>query len=366
MAVPIDNRSGLRHLCIEKQAPDGALLDVLVVRGTFRLAPGGPLALSDEQTPICMGDAFRGPVDSEPLKAVVVEAGDLVPFKPGTDVIVVGEAQSEGGVPRTEWLAGVAIGPVRKVLHLRGPRQFRRGLLGWRLGAAEPVTATALDWGLAFGGTYGHAPADGAAERVYKNDNPAGCGWLPDRQGLATVSPAARHGIEHALADLRVLDAPRIEHPQRPVTHPTQRVAAEGFGPVARWCAPRLTHAGTYDEAWRSARHPLLPVDFDPAFYQAAAPDQVSTPHLRGDEPIRLVGMCAEGPLSASLPGWCVLASVRHHSGRRVSGPLRLDTVSIDLDAHRVALVWRAAFERHDRVREVALGAVVETAGGRS
>ncbi len=356
----INNLSGLPHVWVEKAGPSGESHDVLVVRGTFDLtAEGEPLTLSPEQSPIVYGDEFDGPVDTAPLRAVLQQEGNLVLFKPGTDLHVTGTAYSPGGKQSRSWLASVSLGAMNKTLRLHGPRRFRRMPGGWQLHPAEPVDSLALDYRHAFGGCWsarGRLPD--AVELSYKPDNPAGCGWLPDDEAMGRLSPEARQRLASEIHLLSALDGPQIEHPDLPVQHPTQRLAAEGFAPMARWCEPRLRHAGTHDESWRSHRYPLPPEDFDPLFYQSAHPDLVCRHHLTGEEPLTLSGLFPDGPRSMRLPGVLLLARARTASGQQQAGTLQLDTVSVDLDAESVVLVWRAAFRRDDPVRHVAVGSV--------
>jgi hypothetical protein len=358
----ISNVSGLPHVWFEKADPSGASHDVLAVRGSFELGGvGEPLTRSEVQSDIVYGDEFDGPIAAEPLRAVVRREGNLVIYKPGTDIHVTGTARAPDGKPARQWLATVRVGATNKTLRLHGPRSFRRAGADWRLGPSEPTSAVALDYRLAFGGLFvaAHGGA-GPAEYVQKSDNPAGRGWLPDSEALGAASPETRRELEPVLRGLDTLTAPQIEHPDRPVVHPTQRVPAEGFAPVARWCEPRLRHAGTRDAAWLRDRFPRLPEDFVPRFYQSAHPDLIVASHLAGDEPLALSGLLPEGPYTARLPGVVVFARAIHASGKRRAGPLRLDTVSVDLDERGVALVWRAAFDRVDPVVELAVGAMTD------
>jgi hypothetical protein len=364
MSAEVENRAGLPHCWFEKAGPGGEVFDVLVVRGTFEFDPsGGALTLAGEQQPIRYGDEFEGAVESNPLRAVLAREGDLVLFKPTTDVYVTGTAYARGRLPARSWTASLSVGPVSKILRLYGRRWFEKRGDRWRLTDAEPTTELALDYRRAFGGSFSaHAGDGGTLEHVYKPDNPAGCGWLPDDKSLETLSKHARQAIEAEISGLPYLDAPRIEDPRQPVEHPKQDAAAQGFGPIARWCSTRLQHAGTYDDDWRASVYPRLPDDFDPRFYQSAPPDLICREYLDGDEPIDIVGICADGPLRGRLPGVHVLAATTTDAGARRGGRLLLDTVAIDVNALQVGLVWRATFERADPVRRVALGMMSDSA----
>lgn len=365
--IVINNHTGVPHLWFEKADPAGEPLDILIVRATFDLASNGAaMPLSAVQSPILFGDTFAGPVHDNPLRSVVSQDGDLLPYKPGTDLLVLGHAQAPGARAQAGWLAGVRVGRVRKVLQLHGPRQFHKGWLGWRLGDATPVTSVALDYRLAYGGCIdipaGLTP-DGAAGAIEHASNPAGCGWLPDESMMRELAPPARRHVRDWIAAQQSMQAPQIECASTPLTHPHQHIAAQGFGPLARWSMPRAAYQGRYDEQWRRTRYPLLPAEFDSRYYQSAPPDLVATPHLRGDESVTLLGLLPQR-VEMRLPGWQIVAAVRHASGEHsVTLPL-LDTVRFDLDRRQATLVWRAHFRRDDAPMEISLAATGATAGG--
>jgi len=87
---------------------------------------------------------------------------------------------------------------------------------------------------------------------------------------------------------------------------------------------------------------PLLPLDFDRAFFNAAPRGLVSKGHLRGDEAVRVSGASPEGRVEFALPGVppprCRIAL---RDGEDESFATNLDTVIIDLDARRLVLLWR-------------------------
>jgi hypothetical protein len=310
MAV-IDNHTGVPHFWFEQTGPDGERLDVLIIRATFDFAANGArISLATQQRPVAFGDQFEGDASSDPLRAVLQDDGDLLPFKPGTDILISGHAHAPNGRPQLAWLASVEVGQVKKVLRLHGPRQFRKRFFGWRLDPTEPTTSIPLDYRLAYGGCIDIPDSlsdDGKPDAIKYPGNPAGCGWLPDRAAYKRLSRPARRHVARWISELRVLRAPQIESVTDPVRHPHHNVATQGFGPLPRWWAPRLAYQGTCDDQWLRTRYPLLPGDFDSRFFQTAPPDLIAAPHLTGDESVTLAGLLAE-PCEMRLPGWRILA----------------------------------------------------------
>lgn len=354
----IENRSGLPHAWFRKAGPAASEFDVVALRGTFRIdVENACLVPADEPGEIVYGDELVGVCESDPLAGVVRREGDLVLYKPATDIHVIGTATPESGRALPHWYAGIAVGNVQKVLQLCGPRQFELGAWDWRLTAPEPTDAVALDYRLAFGGRF-HAPADEAAddEWLYKPDNPAGCGWLPDKHQRSQLSKAARRQVDAAIDGIRRMSAPQIEDPRTPVAHPEQQITTQGFGPMARWCAPRVDFQGTRDAAWRAQVYPALPSDFDPRFYQSAHPDLICPSYLAGDEMMTLSGLLPEGRVSLPLPAVRPFAIAVLNDGRRVISQPVLDTLCIDLDRREIALTWRTSFAASNPVRHLVLG----------
>ncbi len=146
----------------------------------------------------------------------------------------------------------------------------------------------------------------------------------------------AREGVD-------VIEAPRIESPDDPVTALGDSHPPAGLGLLGRAWQPRLARAGTYDDAWLERTWPRLPSDFDFAYWNAAHPDLTARRWLRGDEAVELVGLFADGPRRFRLPGVWVYVLAIPEDGPMLPFPMKLDTVSFDVDAGTAALVWRLA-----------------------
>lgn len=355
--IRVHNHTSMPHLAFEKEGPGGAPLDVIVVRGTFDLpAQGTPVTLARVQTPIAFGDRLDGLTHPHPLRAVLASEGDLVAFKPGTDVTVSGAACAPGNQPTLQWLGRLRLGPINKTVRFCGPRTFERRRFGWKLSSATALRRVRLDDRLAYGGCF---DLDEHGQDVLSfEENPAGLGWLPDRKALRGLDKAAREALRKHLKQLERIEAPQIEAPEAPLLAPTAHGRYLNFTARPRWAASRSAFQGTLDDAWLADRYPLPPTDFSPEFYQCAPPDQVCRPWLEGNEALTLEGLLPEARYTTHLPGLSIVA---------VAAPIRsipfvvfpvLDTVRIDLDNRRLSLIWRAHFERSDPVRELTLGTV--------
>ena len=190
-------------MCFSALAPDGQEHPVIAMKVGYRLEPieNQPghcraIVIYEDPLRLCTADTYHG----EPGFSSVLEESDLAPFKPRCDVIVVGHSHAPAGRPALTWEAGLRITSTRprielpdpappkrapgvcltaaelqehqanildvrrrnreqrtpqllldKTLRFTGPREFRHGLLGWRLSEPELATRVPLRWERAFG-----------------------------------------------------------------------------------------------------------------------------------------------------------------------------------------------------------------------
>jgi hypothetical protein len=329
------NATPLQAFAFRQFDQAGQLDCVVSVRGTFVHVQDGRAAWYQEQEPFQWQDRY----DGDPHMTMLLRQTDLTPDKTGTDVTFLGRSFAPEGRAGT-WTCGIEIGAVRKTLHVTGPRQwepliqkarwpFQHGevkVVGWRLGEPDPVDSVAMDWALAAGGRSSFSSDEDEPDPR----NPLGRGRLGD---AADWCPEPRPAPQIlASAQLKADDA----------------ALPAGFGPIPPFWWQRYRYAGTYDAHWEADRHPLLPTDFDPAFWQCAPEDQIVRPFLRGDESYRLTNLHAELPVATgNLPDL--------HLGVEVNGEpwqrLNLDSVQFDWrDDALVLLTWRARFPLPDAV----------------
>ena len=122
-----------------------------------------------------------------------------------------------------------------------------------------------------------------------------------------------------------------------------------GFGLTGGHWAHRRRYAGTYDDAWKDSRCPLLPLDFDERFHSAAAPGLATREHLRGGEPVEVRGCTRAGKLAFRLPTVPLTVTATLDRGSEPVD-MRLVTVTVDTDAMQLRLLWRGALHVHKRL----------------
>jgi len=292
---------------------------IALVQGTYRLANEGQLLLLEVQPPINTSGAWRG----DPLDTSMLMEPQVAYAKMATDIVLCGHAYPNNA-ERTEGLVGLRVGAVQKLARVYGDRRFvnRMGLK--RLSAPEPFEQIELSYERAFGGWDRRDPDPG--RHAFEPRNPVGRGFR---------DPSQSGECEHW--------APNIEDPEHPYTSPGDRPPPAGFGFVSPDWEPRARFAGTYDKVWSETRKPLLPVDFNRRFFNAASAGLVAPGHLVGNELVTVIGATEGRPVSFSLPGTappqCRIAMKRRPA---IDLSTQLDTLIIDMDQRRVTVLWRA------------------------
>lgn len=313
----IDNRTPFGAELIPLADTEGRALLVPLMQAAFSIGRDGELTVLDPQPPLAIGGAWWG----EPGLSSLRFEPQIAPRKPGVDVVLHGHAVApQPGT--TEMRVGLRFGPLQKIVHVVGERRL---LIGGRIGAPAPFERIPLRWELAFGGWDRRDPDP--ARHVGDPRNPVGCGFRDPR-----------------LPRDDTMRLPNIEDPAHPWRGEGDRPPPAGFGFIGPDWQPRAAHAGTYDAAWMRSRRPLLPADFDPRFFNAAADGLVCTTPLRGDEAVTVAGVVPEGRLDFRLPSLPTPTCELELRGGRITEPvLALDTVVIDTDARTVLLTWRGA-----------------------
>lgn len=280
---------------------------VVVLGATFEALPAQAMRIAAEQAPLQDVDVHYGAPDASSVRY----DADIADHKSLVDFVVNGHAYAPEGKMATRVYVGVIVdGLLRKMLSVNGDRFWRRSPLGRTASAAKAFRMMPIVYERAFGGSSatGHDPG-----------NPVGIGL----GGVASADPLVQSEV------------PNVEHIDGDKRH-----LAAGFGFVSRSWAPRLGYAGRYDQAWIDHQFPLIPHDFDQRFNQAAPVDQ-QLPSIGGGEMVRLLNMTPEGRWIFRLPRLDVLVRLRYADGV-VDSPVRVDTVLLEPDLHRIVLRARA------------------------
>lgn len=219
----------------------------VVMRLTFELQENGKLTLAPVQTPLVTTDEFYGELNRSSIK----QESDLAPYKPHTDVVVIGNACAPQGIASTmftvalkicaaprapdlppeprglnptmrasadqiaEWhqecaqlraqaLQGTVL--LHKELTVRGAREWRRRnplvramsffmLPAWKLTAPQPVTTLPLRYEYSYGGENKVLVTEPSARRVGKKYRLAG--RMPQAAEIGAAGPhdAIAHSV---------------------------------------------------------------------------------------------------------------------------------------------------------------------------
>lgn len=291
----------------------------VTVKGTFTL-DRRPVP-AEKQEPVLLKDEYW----KEPTDSSVRWAGEVHLSKPGTDVVLNGNARTPDGRKAPQLDVTLSVGSRTKTVRVFGDRVWKPGLVGMvAMSTPEPFAQMPLVYERAFGGM--HAVGDKEGTVLYEPRNPVGRGFVGKRSGK----------------DLKDLPLPNLEDPADLIRGVKDTPTPAGFGFIAASWEPRRSYAGTYDEAWTKSRSPYLPKDFDPRFLHAAHPDLVFERYLAGGERIEVTNVSTEGPLRFELPRLELATTVRL-KGQDLKPALNLETVLIEPDEKRLTLVWRAA-----------------------
>lgn len=299
--------------------PDGTRSLSAVLMATF--------AIPDEDGAVCEPAAEQ--LEPLPLPSYVGEQwrssirrpADVVPYKPGTDVVLIGHAHAPHGWPVVEITASVKVGGVHKSVVVVGDRQWERTEAGLVISEPTPFVRMPLVYERAFGGC---PPSQRGKARPDRDErNPVGTGYC--------VEPSDAEGMR----------LPNLEAPEERIRAWRDVPPVAGFGAIDAHWAGRACFAGTFDAAWRETQRPRMPLDLDPRFYSVASPGLGSAVSLFGELEVELVHVAAKAVLRFRLPDVRVEMDF-NLAGRRHERRAELWTVVLEPDERRVSMVWGA------------------------
>lgn len=314
----------VRTLVVPDRSGQEELL--VVVKATYDIEGGSP-RLHEQQEPVWLVDEYHG----EPGESSLEHGSDIALEKPLTDVVFVGCAHAASG-PRPFVDARFRVGPIEKRLRVFGDRFWQRTMGFLSPTEPQPFQRMPIVWDRAFGG-WDETGSDGPE---WESSNPVGVGF----RGNGSRLP------------LEGTPLPNVENPLDLIGEPGDEPSPWGLSFVSPNWAPRARFAGTYDEAWRTSRAPLLPEDFDSRFHQVAPPNQLSAGELPPGSPVELENLSPSGRLAFALPVPRIEVAAKTSQGRHEL-EVRHDTLILDGDGERLMWVARARFPVRDRVYDV-------------
>jgi hypothetical protein len=89
-----------------------------------------------------------------------------------------------------------------------------------------------------------------------------------------------------------------------------------------------------------SAQKREMDATIEPAFFNGASPG-LAVPRLRGDEPVRLLGLDPSGDVSFQLPGMRPRFSIAFQN-KHLKPRIHIHTVWIQKDLDKVSIIWSA------------------------
>ncbi len=358
----------------------GHLELAVVLKVTYRFKNPSRPERTGRQLPLALANQPHDPLapDSRPSMKTVPE---LVAFTTGTDLVV--RAHARPPYPVLAMKVGVALGPIRHLAKVSGPRRVElvKGKLVFT--RAEPFESMPLRYELAYGGVDREFEANVAASiepKLTPEQRRHLVPLAPDfLQRLPPIAyPRNPYGKGYALVgDARKMEGrelPNIEldddrltperlWPPKPLQWPRQPLPA-GFDYMDAAMFPRTAMMGLPPMAEGSldeiaeVRRGQVPAGFCrgnamhvereeiPGLIHPelgrCAPIGLRLPFLRGDEPITLYGMNAAAPeLVLQLPGQKPIFRLPA-GGKELELQPQLFQVFIEVDKKVLCLIWGA------------------------
>jgi len=297
---------------------EGKELYVVIAKASFRWRSDGTLEPIEPPVPIADADQFAGP----PATSGLLTASERTLPKPRVDVLIQGEIVLGAPADQIDCMLEID-GRLVKTLRVFGDRHWRQGATGSMVPSRpRPFVHMPIDWRHSLGGTDSGDPA------CVDLRNPVG------------------RGMHRRIASLEGHPLPNFEDPRAPITDARTLPVPVGWGPIAPHWQPRSSLAGTYDTRWQEERFPLLPVDYNPAFLNAAPFDQQLARYSPGSE-VRLGGFTPRRYERFVLPELAPPVTVVD-SGTIIEIPSRIDTIVIEPMEQRLSLVARAVHAPRD------------------
>ena len=307
---------------------------LVLVKTSYDIADDGLLTLSEKQEPIC----FEGEYFGEPGQSSLKVAPEANFEKLATDVALIGHAYAPGGQPVPHFDVGLQIANMRQHIRVFGDRVWQKRitakrLVTWVMSSPKPVIKMPLIYEKAFGGQ--DMTPDDKKFHAVEPRNLLGTGVIANHSKLEEVA------------------LPNLEDPKQLIKSPTDRPEPLGMGFVSPDCQPRLGYSGTYDKKWEETRLPMLPLDFNRAFFNAAHSKLSTQGFLEGSEIVHVINACPQGRLSFQMPGEKPEINIKFRYEELKALAVKLDTVLINTDDMKLIMLWRATEDVFNRLYDM-------------
>jgi len=341
---------GSQHVAVVSGlAEERQTIFAVLVKRSYRIVSGKPLMREEEARPFQRGDVYHEP--GNPETCTILYEDELAPYKPATDIVVIGQARAPRGQPVETMMIGIDVAGAQKLLRVTGDRiaHYRPGMVPI-VTDPTPFTMMPVRYELAYGGI----------DAVSRPDKPFHYPRNPLGRGLAVLN------VREAVEGLRL---PNIEGPDDLLTPErivledestwNRQPLAQGLGWFPKTWYPRCSFVGAMpphvaaDEAMREEALGLVPrgqialarqfrlPSFDVCFNNGASLG-LAFPNVPPAALLRVAGLTPEGMLSFTLPDASPSIMLDIGLGENVL-QTALHTVAIYVDQGRVDMIWRGA-----------------------
>lgn len=333
-------------------APDGSPILSVLGKQTYTFTPGGTAEVDDASPfDLIEADSFYG--GGNPVTDPVRHEGDLIAWKPMTDVVVHGKAYAPRGKRARFFDAGIAVGNRALAVRVFGDRKIDMTSGSVRFSEPELFEEMPLHAGYAYGGA--DIWTDPQTRLAYPR-NPSGKGFV--------VAPP--------MEKLHHMALPNLENPSKPLVpdqflvkrfdrwkempqpvylgwsqkHSHPRILFAGLPPddAAQAEAHRQRHIEAMPEigAGPDTQPPdRIPV-LNPQYFNGAHP-LMQLPFLRGGDKISLVYLDPDTPnFQFQLPATAPKAVLDLGKGAETMDMV-LHTVEIYKPTNQLTMVWRGS-----------------------
>lgn len=291
------NRTPFQAVQAFDRDEEGREVLCIALRGSFTPDQGNLCRLCEDQETPLLAPVYEG-------DALLYDT-DIVPFMPGSEITVHGHADPVIETPR---VASISLGSLKKAVSLHPEHSL---LADRSIKTSIDTGRIPLDWTRCPGGI--------TAQGELHPANPIGCGF-------DSYDPPFERPL------------PRITAVGET---PASATTVIGLGPIQRHWEPRLSAAGSYDDAWSESRAPLPPFDFDRRYHHAAPADQCLSEPLKGGERLLVEGFTIGADFEVRLPQ-VIIEVQAEFSAAQEAAKARLYRVRVHPEHAKFDLLWIA------------------------